>query len=52
MEYVLEFIRSAQKKTSGQVKVQLYKGNTFMKGRKSPFSLYDMKLSSMQEGGG
>lgn len=52
MSYVLEFIRSAQKHTTGSVKVQLYKGNVFMKGRKSPFSLYDMRLSSMQEGGG
>jgi argininosuccinate synthase len=52
MQYILESIKSAQKYTSGAVKVQLYKGNVIMKGRKSDFSLYDERMSSMQESGG
>jgi len=52
MEYVMEAIKSAQKRTTGTVKVHLYKGNVVMKGRKSPFSLYDERLSSMVEHGG
>lgn len=52
MEYVMEALKSSQKRTTGTVKVHLYKGNVVMRGRKSPFSLYDERLSSMVEAGG
>jgi len=51
MDFVLDAVKNSQKRNSGSVKVQLYKGNVSMRGRKSPFSLYDMKLSSMTEAG-
>ncbi len=44
--------QASQKRTTGSVKVHLYKGNVYMKGRKSPYSLYDERLSSMVEAGG
>ena len=52
MEYVMKAIKDSQKQNTGTVKVELYKGHVYCKGRKSPNSLYDMRLSSMNEAGG
>lgn len=40
------FIDSTQKKVSGEVKIKLYKGNTIIVGRSSPYLLYDLKLAT------
>ena len=38
----------SQEKVSGVVRVKLYKGNIACVGRKSPFSLYDENIASME----
>ena len=35
----------------GQVEMKLYKGHTYMRGRSSPYSLYDEDLVSMDVAG-
>ena len=42
----------SQQYVTGTVTVGLYKGNVTIKGRKSPVSLYDQAMSSMEEAGG
>ncbi len=42
----------SQEYVTGTVMLGLYKGNVTIKGRKSPLSLYDQALSSMDEAGG
>jgi len=41
-------IDESQKYVSGQVRLQLYKGNVLVQGRRSQFSLYDAGLSSFE----
>ena len=41
MDALLAFIREAQKPVTGEVTLELYKGNIIVAGRKSPNSLYD-----------
>ncbi len=47
-EALQAFVDKSQEKVSGVVKVKLYKGNIACVGRKSPFSLYDENIASME----
>lgn len=40
------FVDKTQEKVTGMVKMKLYKGNTIVSGRKSPYSLYDPELAT------
>ncbi|MDX2176754.1 MAG: argininosuccinate synthase [Candidatus Sumerlaeia bacterium] len=51
MDSLLAFIRDAQKNVTGEVALRLYKGNVNIASRKSPFSLYDMNIATMEAGG-
>jgi argininosuccinate synthase len=51
MDALMAFIRDAQKNVDGEVTLQLYKGNVIVAGRKSPKSLYDEGIASMEGGG-
>ncbi|MEX2138771.1 MAG: argininosuccinate synthase [Pirellulales bacterium] len=51
MDALLAFIREAQKNVSGEVTLNLYKGNIIVASRSSPFSLYDAGIASMEGGG-
>ncbi|MDC0058095.1 argininosuccinate synthase [Pelagibacteraceae bacterium] len=42
-------IDSTQQKVTGDVRLQLFKGNVIVKGRKSPFSKYNLSLVSFDE---
>ncbi len=46
------FIQTAQEYITGTVRLELYKGNITITGRKSPFSIYDTKIASMDSDGG
>jgi argininosuccinate synthase len=48
---LLAFIREAQKHTTGEVTLNLYKGNIVVDRRTSPNSLYDEGIASMEGGG-
>ncbi|MBL9146537.1 MAG: argininosuccinate synthase [Verrucomicrobiaceae bacterium] len=41
-------VSESQKKVSGTVRVKLYKGNILAAGRKSPFSLYNPQIATME----
>ncbi len=43
------FIEKTQEKVSGIIRLKLYKGNVFVAGRKSPYSLYKKELASFDE---
>jgi argininosuccinate synthase len=43
-------IDKSQEKVTGRVRVKLYKGNTTVIGRESPYSLYDQDLVTFEEG--
>lgn len=45
------FIKEAQKPVTGEVTLDLYKGNMIVDGRKSPNSLYDEGIATMEGGG-
>ena len=45
-------IDETQKFATGTVRVKLYKGNTIVVGRKSPYSLFDQKVASFEDDGG
>ncbi len=51
MDALMAFIREAQQPVTGQVTLGLYKGNVRVKSRKSPHSLYDEAIASMEAGG-
>ncbi len=51
LDALLAFINDAQKHVTGQVKLQLYKGNIIVEGRTSPNSLYDEGIATMEGGG-
>jgi len=51
MDALLAFIREAQKPVTGQVSLELYKGNMIVAGRASPGSLYDEGIATMEGGG-
>jgi argininosuccinate synthase len=42
------FVTESQKNVSGTVKVKLYKGNIMVAGRKSPVSLYNPAIATME----
>ncbi|MDP3981291.1 MAG: argininosuccinate synthase [Chlamydiota bacterium] len=50
MEILRETISLSQKDVSGTVKLELYKGNCTIKGRKSPKSLYFEELATFEGG--
>ena len=47
-EALQALIDKSQEKVSGTVRLKLYKGNVITVGRKSPFSLYDPHIASME----
>jgi len=51
MDALLAFIREAQKHVTGEVSLNLYKGNIMVNSRQSPKSLYDEGIASMEGGG-
>ncbi len=51
MDALLAFIREAQKNVTGEVALNLYKGNIMVDNRHSPLSLYDEGIASMEGGG-
>jgi argininosuccinate synthase len=44
-------VTESQKSVSGEVRVKLYKGNVMAAGRRSPLSLYDESIATMEGGG-
>jgi argininosuccinate synthase len=52
MEFAMHAIRKSQENVEGQVQVRLFKGHAYPIARSSPKSLYNPKLSSMDEEGG
>ena len=48
---LLAFIRDAQKHVTGEVTLNLYKGNMMVANRSSPYSLYDEGVATMEGGG-
>jgi argininosuccinate synthase len=48
---LLAFIREAQKPVTGEVTLNLYKGNIMVASRQSPLNLYDEAIASMEGGG-
>ena len=51
MDALLAFINDAQRPVTGEVILGLYKGNMFVESRKSPNSLYDEGIATMEGGG-
>jgi argininosuccinate synthase len=51
MDALLAFIRQAQRPVTGEVRMNLYKGNNMIVSRESPNSLYDEGIASMEGGG-
>ena len=51
MDALLAFIREATKNVTGEVSLNLYKGNIMVDGRSSPNSLYDEGIATMEGGG-
>ena len=51
MDALMAFIRSAQAPATGEVSLNLYKGNIMVDGRSSPQSLYDEAIATMEGGG-
>ena len=47
-EALQAFVDKSQEKVSGVVRIKLYKGNIICVGRKSPYSLYDENIASME----
>jgi len=52
MDFLMAAINKSQEVIDGDVYLKLYKGNVFAYARKSPSSLYDQDLSSMDIEGG
>jgi argininosuccinate synthase len=51
MDALLAFIRQAQRNVTGEIGLKLYKGNITIDSRRSPRSLYDEAIASMEAGG-
>jgi argininosuccinate synthase len=51
MDALQAFIRQAQRPVTGEVRLNLYKGNIMIASRESPNSLYDEGIASMEGGG-
>ena len=48
---LMAFIRQAQRPVTGEVRLNLYKGNIIVAARESANSLYDAGIASMEGGG-
>jgi Argininosuccinate synthase len=42
------FVKESQKDVTGTVRIKLYKGNIMIAGRKSPVSLYNPQIATME----
>lgn len=51
MDALQAFIRDAQKNVTGEITLNLYKGNLMVARRTSPISLYDEGIATMEGGG-
>lgn len=51
MDALMAFIKETQKPVTGEVTLNLYKGNILVASRTSPNSLYDDEIASMEAGG-
>jgi len=51
LDALLAFIDNAMQKCTGEVTLQLYKGNIIVASRSSEFSLYDEGIATMEGGG-
>jgi argininosuccinate synthase len=51
LDALMAFVREAQKPVTGEVSLNLYKGNIMVDGRSSPNSLYDEGIATMEGGG-
>ncbi len=51
-EMLQALIDKSQEHVTGRVRLKLYKGNTIVIGRESPFALYDQDLVTFEEGSG
>ncbi|MEM9586818.1 MAG: argininosuccinate synthase [Planctomycetota bacterium] len=51
MDALMAFINEAKKVVTGEVTLQLYKGNIICASRSSPNSLYDAEIATMEGGG-
>jgi argininosuccinate synthase len=51
LDALMAFIREAQQPVTGEVSLNLYKGNIDVAGRSSPNSLYDEGIATMEGGG-
>ena len=51
MDALTSFIRQVQQPVTGEVNLNLYKGNIIVDGRKSQNSLYDESVATMEGGG-
>ncbi|MEX1042257.1 MAG: argininosuccinate synthase [Pirellulaceae bacterium] len=51
MDALLAFIRTAMEKATGEISLNLYKGNIMVDSRTSPNSLYDEGIATMEGGG-
>jgi argininosuccinate synthase len=49
MKLLLNLVRDSQEGVTGAVRMELYKGNINITGRKSPVSLYDADIASMEK---
>ena len=51
MDALFAFIQQAHRNVTGEVSLNLYKGNLMVAGRQSPYSLYDEGIATMEGGG-
>jgi len=51
MDSLMAFVREAHRNSTGAVRLNLYKGNVMVDSRKSPKSLYDEGIATMEGGG-
>lgn len=49
-EAIQALVTKSQEKVSGEVRLKLYKGNVIQAGRRSPHSLYDEHIATMEGG--
>ena len=52
MEILLNMVQQTQEPVNGTVRLELYKGNCMVTGRKSPNSLYDEDMATMEADNG
>jgi len=51
MDALFAFIKQAHRTVTGEVSLNLYKGNLMVASRQSPYSLYDEGIATMEGGG-